>query len=287
MHDDIVYLNGDYLPLSQAKVSVLDRGFMFGDGVYEVIPVYGGYPLRLPHHLQRLQHSLDAIRIANPLSLQQWQAIIEDIIEKHGSGDQSIYLQITRGVAPRDHAFPSDTPPTVLVMSSPLRGTDKTTLAQGFSAITLPDIRWQLCHIKAITLLPNVLFRQQALDAGADDAILIRDGKATEASASNLFIVRNQVVITPPKGSRLLPGITRDLLVELAGRHHIAFEERDIDESELVQADEIWLTSSVREIAPVITLNQQAIGDGKPGPLWSIMYDLFQDYKQVLRSGGG
>lgn len=285
MNDEIVYLNGDYLPIDEAKVSVLDRGFMFGDGVYEVIPAYGGHPLRLTQHLQRLQNSLDAIRIDNPLTNEQWQLIIQQLIDHHGHQDQSIYLQITRGVAPRDHAFPATTSATVLVMSSALKGTEKPILAKGISAITLPDIRWQLCHIKAITLLPNVLFRQQAIDAGVDDAILIRDGYATEGTASNLFMVRNGKMITPPKSQLLLPGITRDLLVELARRHHIDCEERDIEAAELVHADEIWLSSSVREIVPVITLDQKPVGQGSAGPLWSRIYDLFQDYKAVLRSG--
>ena len=285
MQAAICFLNGDFLPLNEAKVSVLDRGFIFGDGIYEVIPVYGRKAFRLPHHLHRLQDSLDAIRIDNPFDEAGWQQIIDSLIAHNEGDDQSIYLHITRGVAARDHRFPANTPPTVFLMSNPLLAPDAAIVARGIKAITLPDIRWLNCHIKAISLLPNILFRQQAIDSDGDEAILIRDGKATEGAASNLFIVSNGGIITPPKSSKLLPGITRDLLVELANQHQLPCTEREIDEQELFSADEIWISSSTREVMPVLQLNQQAVGTGQPGPVWQQIYQLYQQMKQQLRNG--
>lgn len=282
----IVYLNGDFIPIDQAKISVLDRGFLFGDGVYEVIPAYGGRLLRLNEHLQRLQNSLNAIHLQNPLSDQQWKNILQQIMERNEGEDQSVYLHVSRGVAPkRDHAFPAETRPTVFVMSSPLLPVAKQELMQGVAAITLDDIRWHACNIKATALLANAMLRQQAIEAGAAEAILIRDGYATEGAASNVFIVLNSVLITPPNGPSLLPGITRDLVLELAQQNGVVCEERAITEKELKQADEIWLTSSTREILPVITLDKQAVGNGQCGPLWDRMIDVFQNYKVKLRRG--
>lgn len=282
----IVYLNGDFIPIEEARISVLDRGFLFGDGVYEVIPAYGGHLLRLKEHLQRLQNSLDAIRLFNPLSTQQWMDVLQHIIEKNDGVDQSVYLHISRGVAAkRDHAFPAETRPTVFVMATPLYPMDKQDLMQGVAAITLDDIRWRACNIKATALLANAMLRQQAVDAGAAEAILIRDGYATEGAASNVFVVKNNVLITPPNGPTLLPGITRDLVLELAKQHGIACEERAISEAELKHADEIWLTSSTREILPVLTLDNHPVGKGVFGPIWDRMIDIFQDYKVKLRHG--
>lgn len=279
-----VYLNGEFLPLSEAKVSVLDRGFLFGDGIYEVIPVYGGRLFRLPHHLQRLDESLAAIQLANPLGHPQWQALLEQLVVRNGGGDQSLYLQLTRGVATRDHRFPAGVPPTVFAMSTPLDA-HPATPTTGISAITVEDIRWQLCNIKAITLLPNILLRQQAVEAGAEEAIMLRDGEVTEGTASNIFLVRDGVVATPPKGVLLLPGITRDLVVELCRRHAIPCEERPISASELHDADEIWLTSSTREILPITELNQQPVANGLPGPLWLRLLQHYHSYKQAFREG--
>ncbi|MDO9371034.1 MAG: aminotransferase class IV, partial [Gammaproteobacteria bacterium] len=202
-----------------------------------------------------------------------------------GATDQYVYLQITRGVAKRDHAFPKDTAPTVFATSSPLPPIPETFATQGITAITLEDIRWKYCHIKAIALLPNILLRQEAIDRGATEAILIRDGSVTEGAASNLFIIKNNTVITPPKGPLLLPGITRDLILELAQAHGIASREAAISEGELRAADEIWLTSSTKEIMPVTTLDGVTVSGGKPGPVWVRMTALFQDYKHKLRSG--
>lgn len=282
--DSDVYLNGKFLPLAEAKVSVLDRGFIFGDGIYEVIPVYGGRLFRLSHHLQRLDHSLAAIHLAPPLSHPQWQALLEELVERNGGGDQSLYLQLTRGVAERDHAFPSEPTPTVFAMSTPIKALEQGQ-PRGISAITVEDIRWQLCHIKAIALLPNILLRQQALEAGADEAIMLRNGEVTEGTASNVFVVHHGTVSTPPKGQLLLPGITRDLVVELCRRHGIQCEERRIDETALHEADEIWLTSSTREIMPVIKLDQQPLANGQPGPIWERVSTHYRAYKQAFREG--
>jgi len=283
MPSQLIYLNGEYLPLSEARVSVLDRGFIFGDGVYEVIPAYGGKVLRFEHHMQRLNDSLEAVRITNPLTNEIWLEIINKLISDTGSADQSIYLHITRGVAERDHRFPENSEPTVFVMSNILQTVEPEILQKGISAITLDDIRWQYCNIKAIALLPNILLRQQAIDKGAMEAILIRDGEVTEGAASNAFIVNQGIIKTPPKGKRLLPGITRDLIVELAKSHNMPIEEANISEKEFLNADEIWLTSSTKEILPVTRLNDKTIGSGKPGPVWQDMYQKFQDYKETLR----
>ena len=283
MTSKLVYLNGEYLPINEAKISVLDRGFIFGDGVYEVIPAYGGKSLRFEHHMQRLQNSLDAVRITNPLSNTQWQEILDKLITETGSQDQYLYLHITRGVASRDHRFPDETKPTVFVMSSILQPVDPELLEKGISAVTLDDIRWQHCNIKAIALLPNILLRQQAVDQDAMEAILIRDGDMTEGAASNVFIVSDGVIKTPAKGKKLLPGITRDLVVELAKTHNMPVEEVSITEKEFLAADEIWLTSSTKEILPVTRINEQQVGNGKPGAVWQDMYQKYQDYKEVLR----
>jgi D-alanine transaminase len=282
----VVYLNGAFLPLEEARISVLDRGFLFGDGIYEVIPVYGGRLFRLPHHLKRLHNSLAGVRITNPLSDAQWAAMLTELVQMNEGSDQAIYMMVTRGAdRKRDHAFPTGVAPTVFAMSSPLPGARDPGKEPGISAITLADIRWQLCNIKAITLLPNVLLRQQAIDAGSVEAILINNGHAVEGAASNLFIVKNAIVITPPLSNALLPGITRDLILELAANNAIPFREADITEAELHNADEVWLTSSMREISPVVTLDEHPVGNGKPGLLWKKMIVLYQDYASAVRRG--
>jgi D-alanine transaminase len=282
----IAYLNGEFLSREKACVPVMDRGFLFGDGVYEVIPVYSGRLFRLDQHLQRLAGSLDAIRLGNPLDNTGWRNLLEQLVERNGGGDLSVYLQVTRGAAPtRDHAFPAGVPPTVFMMSSPLSAGLDIDSEPGIHAVTLDDIRWDFCNIKAITLLPNVLLRQQAIDAEAAEAILVRDGFATEGAASNLFIVRHGLLVTPPKSPSLLPGITRDLILELAANHGIPYREADITQAELNSADEVWLTSSTREISPVTRLDDRRVGDGKPGPLWQRMIRLYQDYKRAVGIG--
>jgi D-alanine transaminase len=282
----IAYLNGAWQPIEETRVPVLDRGFLFGDGVYEVIPVYSGRPFRLEQHLERLENNLAAIRIDKPLSRVELKAVIRRLIEDLGAVDQALYLQVTRGVAPkRDHAFPVDITPTVFAMTNPLPTPDPERNRKGFAAITISDERWNNCHIKAITLLANLLARQDAIDAGAQEAIFIRDGKAVEGAASNLFIVRDRLLITPPKSKHLLPGITRDFVLELAAEHGIPYAEAEIPVEELRKADEIWVTSSIREIMPITSLDGKPVGTGVAGPGWLRMQELFELGKQDFRAG--
>lgn len=283
----IVYLNGEYLPAEKAKVSVLDRGFVFADGVYEVIPSYGGHLLRLEQHLQRLNNSLDGIRLANPLDHIQWTKVLEEIIERNSENNQdlSIYLQVTRGAAKRDHVFPDQINQTVFVMATPMSAVPAEQLENGIFAITHDDIRWRYCHIKSIALLPNTLMRQVALEAGAAEAILHRDGQVTEGAASNLFIVHSGHILTPQKDECLLPGITRDLVLEIAANSGLDCQEADISLQMLREAEEIWVTSSTKEILPVTQLDGQPVGNGKPGPVWRDMLDRYQQYKDKLRTG--
>lgn len=279
----IAHLNGRFLPLGDAHISPLDRGFLFGDGVYEVIPAYGGRLFHLTAHLKRLQHSLDALQIRNPLTDADWTALLSKLIVENGGGDQALYLQITRGAdAGRDHAFPSGVAPTVFAMCSPLSPLPDDLTSRGARVMTLEDIRWQRCDIKSTALLGNVLLRQQAVEAGCHEAILLRGDRATEGTASALFIVKGGVIVTPPKSAELLPSITRDVVLELAARHGFLWREAAIPTIELRQADEIWLASSTREVYPVTELDGLPAGGGRPGVVWRRMYGLFQQHKAEL-----
>jgi D-alanine transaminase len=283
----LAYLNGDYLPRNQACLPLMDRGLLFGDSVYEVVPAYGGIPFRVTHHLDRLDRSLAAIRMHNPLSHAQWREVFDRLTAQLPGQDQSIYLQVTRGAAEkRNHVIPAGIRPNVFAYTAASQARDPELAAQGIKVITLEDIRWHRCDIKATTLLANVLARAQATDEDADEAILIRDGAAMEGSASNLFIVSNGLLVTPPDSPELLPGITRDLVLELARDDGIAYAQATIDAADLDQADEIWLTSSTRDVAAVVALNGRVVGDGTPGPLWHRMDALYQACKQRLRLGG-
>ena len=276
------------MPIEKACISVLDRGFIFGDGVYEVIPVYSRKPFRLDSHLLRLQHSLDGIRLNNPNSNEQWRQLLAQLIENNKGDDQSIYLHITRGVAKRDHAFPENVEPTVFMMSNPLLAPPQTHYTSGNAAVTAVDNRWVRCDIKAISLLPNVLLRQQAIDAGALETILLRDGFLTEASASNIFVIKNNVLLAPPKNHLMLPGITYDVVLELAEKNSITYEIRDISEAELRDADEILLTSSTKEVMSITRLDNAQVGDGKPGAMFRKLHQLYQHCKAtVMRDGDG
>jgi len=281
----MIYLNGKFLPIEQAFVPVLDRGFIFGDGIYEVIPVYSHLPFRLDEHLTRLQQSLDGIRLANPYPLSHWRSLIESLVAQNEGEDQYLYLHITRGVARRDHAFPAGVEPTVFMMSTPLVTPNQELLDNGVAAITAQDNRWGRCDIKAISLLPNVLLRQLAVDAHTMETILLRDGLLTEGAASNIFIVRNDVLLAPPKDHRMLPGITYDLVLELAAANAITHEVRDITEHELRSAQEIMLTSSTKEILPIVRLDAQPVGNALPGGVFRQLNQLYQNYKAtVMRS---
>ena len=282
-----LYLNGNYTAVKKAKISVFDRGFMFGDGVYEVIPVYSGKLLRSEGHLARLQHSLDAIDIPNPLTPLQWFEIFSTLIEHNfPSVDSVIYLQITRGtMEKRDHAWPPDMQPNVLVTCTEQVYATQDSATAGEKAVTLDDTRWSDCHIKTINLLANALLHQEARNQGANEAILIREGFAIEGSQSNLFIVRDDIVITPPKSRHMLGGITREIVLELCQQNKIICSEKNISEDDLHQADEIWLSSATREILPIVTLNQHAVGNGRPGVVWQQIIQLYHEYKfNVIRT---
>lgn len=281
-----VYLNGQFMPIEEARIPVLDRGFIFGDGVYEVIPVYSRFAFRLAEHLKRLQFSLDGIRLTNPHSDHEWAKLITDLIERNTAEDQYLYLHITRGVAKRDHAFPNPAvQPTVFMMSNPLLTPPAALLASGVGAISAPDNRWLRCDIKAISLLPNVLLRQMAIDAGCAETILIRDDDfMTEGAASNIFLVKNGVLLAPPKDNLMLPGITYDVLLEIAAANSIPHEVRKIAKGEIFTADELLLTSSTKEVLAITALDNKPVGDGKPGVMFAKLHKHYQDYKRdVMR----
>ena len=281
----IVYLNGEYLSPQAARVSVFDRGFMFGDGVYEFLPVFGRRIFRLSQHLERLDSSLRKLSITNPLSAAQWRELCQRLIDGNEADDQSIYIHITRGVAPRDHHYPKGVTPTVFAYAQPLPCPTPEQFANGVSAITAPDIRWNRCDIKTISLLANAMLRQQAVEAGAAEAILIRDGFMTEGAACNIFIVDKDIAVTPPKSNLILPGITRDLLIELMQAGGMPCEERAVSEAQLRAADEIWLTSSSREILAIVRLDGKQVGTGRPGPAHARALALYREYKQAFVEG--
>ena len=282
----VAYINGEFMPLAQARVPVLDRGFIFGDGVYEVIPVYSRQPFRLEGHLQRLERSLEGIRLVNPYTRTQWGELIGELARRGPDEDQSLYLQVTRGVAKRDHAFPKDTKPTVFMMTNALVPPDPRMVSEGVGAVSAPDNRWLRCDLKTIALLPNVLLRQLAVDAGAAEVVLLRDGSLTEGSASNIFVVKNGVLLSPPKSNLILAGITYDVILELAQAGKIPSEVRTVSEAEVRSADELWLTSSTREILAITKLDGKPVGNGRPGPVFKHIYALFQEMKNELRRPG-
>ena len=279
---NLVYLNGSFIPIEDARISVLDRGFIFGDGVYEVVPVYSRRLFRLTEHLRRLQNSLEGIRLKNPHLDAEWRELLEKIVASNESDDQYIYLQITRGVAPRDHSFPEDVIPTVFIMSSPLLAPSKELIATGVSAITANDNRWLRCDIKATSLLPNVLLHQKALDENAVEALLLREGFLTEGSTSNIFVVKSEMLLAPPKSYLMLPGITYDVVLELAAAHDIPHEIRNVSEYEIRTAQELLLTSSTKGIMSITHLDGKSVGNGKPGKIFLQLYQLYQNYKSTV-----
>ena len=279
----LAWLDGQLLPLDEARVPVLDRGFLFGDGVYEVLPVYGGHPCRMDEHLERLATSLAATGIPNPYDRPGWRRLLTQLAEANGGGDLALYLQVTRGVAPkRDHAVAPGLVPTVFAMAMPLPPRPAEVAEHGITAVTLPDTRWALCQIKAITLLANVMQKQAATTQGADEALLVRDGRVVEATASNVFAVIDDVLVTPPVDPGMLTGVTRNLVLELAGADGIEYREEELLMTRLATASEIWVTSSTREVSPVTTLDGRPVGDGRPGPLWRKINRLYQEYKAGL-----
>ena len=279
----IVYLNGRYIPIEEAHVSVLDRGFIYGDGVYELIPVYRRQPYRMAQHLQRLQHSLDGIRLANPHTAAEWEAIVAGLIAKQPFDDQGVYFQVTRGAAKRDHTFPKGVPATVFMMSNPLATPSADVVERGVACVTAVDSRWMHCDIKSISLLGNVLMRQFAADQAAVETVMFRNGYLTEASASNVLTVRDGKILAPPKDNLILPGITYGAIYDLAQQGGIPFEMRPIRESEAWTADELWLSSSTKEVLAITTLYGKPVGNanhaGRPGPVFRKMFALFQASK--------
>jgi D-alanine transaminase len=279
------YLNGQFLPIEDAKISPLDRGFLFGDGGYEVIPVYSRRPFRIDEHLRRLQITLDGIRLPNPHSLDEWRRLVERIIADNDFSDQSVYIQVTRGAdSKRDQAFPAGVQPTTFIFTAPLVTPSAAQRETGIAVVSALDNRWLRCDLKTVALLANVLLRQQAIDAGCVETIMLRDGYLTEGAASNIFVVREGLLLAPPKDHRMLPGITYDVVLELAARHGMPHEVREISEAEVRSADELWMTSSTKEVLPITTLDGKPVGTGKPGPAAARMYAWYCAFRdEVMR----
>lgn len=265
-----VFLNGEWKPAQAAQISIFDRGFLFADGVYEVIPVYTGKPFHLEGHFKRLLRSLAAIDLDNPLEESEWFNAIEKLIVENGAGDMSIYLQITRGVSslPRDHEFPEEFTPTFLMASNPIKPLTDNPDKAAIKAILKEDIRWGRCDIKSVSMLGNAMLRQAAVANGAQEALLVRDGHLTEGAASNLFIVQNGKIMTPPESPEILSGITRATVLSLAKELGIQANETPIPAATITQADEVWISSSTKGVAPVIQIDDNPVGKGKPGPVW-------------------
>lgn len=282
------YLDGAFLPLAEARVSPMDRGFLFGDGVYEVIPVYSRRPFRLDEHLARLDRSLAAIRLANPLTADAWRTVVARLVADAEWDDQSVLLQVTRGpMAVRNHAFPATVTPTVFGLVEPLSTPPAELRERGVAAVSAADFRWLRCDIKATSLLANCLLRQLAIDAGCAETVLFRDGMLSEGAASNIFVVRDGMLLAPQKNHLMLAGITYDVVLELAATHGLKTEVRDIADAEVRGADELWLTSSTKEVLPIVTLDGAKVGpDGTAGPVFRQMYGWYQDFKQRVMRGG-
>lgn len=281
--DSLCYLNGTYTPLDQAKVSVLDRGFIFGDGVYEVVPVYGRRLFRFDEHMHRLERGLGKLRIAAPHTRAEWLERCRKLVAAHASDDQLVYIQVTRGVAPRDHVMPVGVTPTVFMMASAMKPPNAEQRHHGVACVTARDFRWERGDIKSISLLGNVLARQISADAGAAETILLRDGWLTEAAASNVWVVHEGALLGPPKSEHVLEGIRYELLRELCEDAGIAFNLRPISESDVRAADEIMLSSATKEVLPVTSLDGQPVGHGalhgKPGPVYAKLYEAYQRAK--------
>ncbi|CAG2156282.1 D-alanine aminotransferase [compost metagenome] len=283
MSEAIVYLNGELLPLSEARIPVLDRGFIFGDGIYEVIPLYNGKPFRGAQHLARLKRSLAAIGIDDPYTEAEWLALIGRVVKANGMSDQMVYMQVTRGVAKRAHAFPKEAvTPTVLIMTNPMALPPASAVEQGVACVTMEDRRWLNCQIKSTSLLGNVLAAQEAAANGVTEAIQFRDGQLTEASASNVWLVQQGRVVAPPKDNLILEGIRYGLMEELCAAMDISFTSRPIARDEVFAADEVMLSSASKELLPVVTLDGRAIGNGQPGPVFQRLYAAYQAAKAAL-----
>ncbi len=279
----LCYLNGSYLPLAEARISPLDRGFLYADGVYELMPVYGGRPFRFAAHSDRLARSLAAISMEDPHTPEQWRQLLGSLIERNGGGDQYVYWQVTRGAQfGRSHAPLPHVPRTVFAFCAPLPLPGAAALEQGVACVTAADTRWARCDIKSVALLANVLLRQLSVDAGAAETILLRDGELTEASASAVHVVLGGEVLMPPNSRRILPGTTRGAIEEMAARAGIHWRVVPVSEAQLRAADEVWISAATREVQAVTSIDGHAVGSGRPGPLWRRVYDELQRYKQQL-----
>lgn len=281
-----VFLNGEFMPFENAKISPLDRGFIFGDGVYEVIPYYAGRGLRAVEHLKRLQRSLDELQIANPYTLERWESLIGSLVNRNGGGNIGVYIQVTRGVAKRDFPPPQGLTQTVFMMANPLATPKSEVYERGISCVSLDDSRWLRCHVKATALLGAVLLKHEGSQAGADEVVLFRDGYLTESSASNIAAVKDGVILCPPMDNLILGGITYGLMIELARAHGMPLEIRRVHRREVRNADELWIMSSTKEVAPIVKLDDKPVGHGenagKPGPLFKQMRKHFDEYKHNL-----
>lgn len=273
-------------PLSEARIPVLDRGFIFGDGVYEVVPAYRRVPFRLNQHLARLARSLHAIGITNPHDTDGWKSRIATLIAQTQSDDMLVYMQVTRGVAKRAHAFPAGIKPTVFMMSNPLVLPTTAQRESGVAVVTAVDNRWLRCDIKSVSLLGNVLMAENAVRHQAAETVMFRDGFLTEASSSNVWVVKGETLFAPPKDERILEGIRYGLIAELAARHGIRFEIRPIERIEVENADELMLSSATKEVLPVTVLDGQAVGGGAPGPVYRQLYAAYQDAKAESFAAG-
>lgn len=279
-HDSTVYLNGEKLPLSQAKISVLDRGFIFGDGVYEVVPGYDRKPFRLKEHLARLMRSLNKIEIHTGKDEAFWEELVRSLMQEAPWDDNYVYIQVTRGVAKRDHAFPNpEVSPTIFAMSSPFKRLTEQERTVGVKALSFEDMRWLHCDIKSVSLLGNVLAKQYAVSHGVQDVVQFRDGLLTEGASSNIWVVKNGTLIAPKRDNRILEGIRYALLAELAQKVGVPFEERDVRREEVEQADELLLTAATREVVAITRYDNRPVGDGTPGPIFK---KLRQAYDEVL-----
>jgi len=279
----LCYLNGEFLPLAEARISPLDRGFLYADGVYEVMPVYRGRPFRFAAHSERLTRSLAGINMEDPHTRDEWRAILGALIERNGGGDCYVYWQVTRGTQlERTHAPLPHIPRTVFAFCAPWPQAPADLSERGVSCVTATDTRWARCDIKSTALLANVLLRQLSVDAAAVETILLRDGELTEASAAAVHVVLGGELLLPPNSRRILPSTTRGAVEEVAARAAIACRVQPITESQLRAADELWISAATREVQPVTSLDGHPIGSGRPGPLWRRVYEEFQRYKQEL-----
>ncbi|MCA0242784.1 MAG: D-amino acid aminotransferase [Proteobacteria bacterium] len=290
MNDNLCFLNGEYLPLSQAKVSVLDRAFIFGDGIYEVTPVYGQRLFRFDEHMARMARGLAKIRIANPATREQWlercRRLVAALHERTGAEDQVVYIQVSRGVAPRDHVMPEGVTPTVFMMCNPMKPASAEQRHHGVACVTARDFRWERGDIKSTSLLGNVLARQISADHGATETLMFRDGWLTEAAASNVWIVHEGALLGPPKSEHVLEGIRVELLRELCEETGIAYNLRPISEADVLAADEVMLSSATKEVLPVTKIDGQPVGHGalrgKPGPVYARLYEAYQAAKRTM-----